>query len=123
MVADAVLGQPFEGVVQGVDTQGGELAVLLDGGGRVGNAVLGDDAGVVDLEDEAGVDDGAVLLAHGLGDGGEELLLGGVEAVPTLQLDGAGGDGRDEGFFGREALQGRLEGCRYPAARGLGRGR
>ena len=55
--------------------------------------------GVVDLEDEAGVDDGAVLLAHGLGDGGEELLLGGVVTVPTLQLDGAGGDGRDEGFF------------------------
>ena len=45
VVADAVLGQALEGVVEGIDAQGGEVPVFLDGGGRIGIAVLGDDAG------------------------------------------------------------------------------
>jgi hypothetical protein len=66
------------------------------------HAVLGDavdEGGVVDLEDEAGVDDGAVLLANGLGERPGVVLHGAVVGVAD-DLQGRRGDGRHEGFLG-----------------------
>ncbi len=86
-----------EGVVEGVDAQLGVLAVG-------GDVHLGVDLpgiceiGVVDLEDEAGVDDGLVFLAHGVGDGENVFLVRLVVLVDQPVLDRAGGDGGHEAF-------------------------
>ena len=81
MEADAILRQAAQRMVQRLDLGHGELAILL--GGRLGIdlvEVLGDRR-IVDLQDQAGVDDRLVLLAHGVGAGEDELVVALVVVV------------------------------------------
>src|SRR5437588_295178 len=57
--------------------------------------VVGDQARVVDLQQEAGGHDRRVLLAHGLGNGEEVVLVGLVVEVGLPPLDVGRRDGRD----------------------------
>ena len=59
---------------------------------------------IVDLEVQAGVGDGLVLLVHGVGDGEQELLVGRVVLVAQPVLDGAGRD-RGQEALDVQALQ------------------
>ena len=83
--ADHLGRNAAQGVVQRCDVGLGELAPF----GRA-QALLAEEAGqrrVVHLEDDAGIDDGPVLLPHRLGDGEHELLVRLVVLVATLSLD------------------------------------
>ncbi len=83
---DAVLRDVAQGVVQRVDAHLGVLVV-------VGSAHLREhlpavaQVRVVDLEDEAGIDDRLVLLRHGVSDGVHELLVRLVVLVRHPVLD------------------------------------
>jgi len=69
--------------------------------------VLGDRR-IIELQDEPGVDDGLVLLAHGIGAGEQKLFLGLV--VPIGDPRGAaGGDRGHEALLEAGRLQRRLE--------------
>jgi hypothetical protein len=86
-----------------------EPAVLLGRRRRVHRIVLGHHARVIDLEDEARVDDRPVLRLHRVGERPEVLLFRPVVVIGTLQLDRSGRDGGDEGFLEALPLQRRLE--------------
>ncbi len=86
-------------MVEGVDAHIGPAAAVFDRQTGV-HDVVGEQAGVIDLQEEAGVDDGVVLLAHGVGDGVDVLLLGGVVLVAAWSFDIGGGAGWHEDFFG-----------------------
>jgi hypothetical protein len=99
MEPDPVLGQPANGVVESLHADHGELPVVLRGRLGVDHVPVLGDGGIVELEDEAGVHDGPVLLPHGVGAGEEELLLGLV--VPVADARGAArSDRREEAFLG-----------------------
>ena len=109
VIAHPVLGQPRQRVVDGLHPQRGEVPVFLNGRRRIRHTVLGNHSGVIDLQDEPGLDDGAVLLLHGVGDGEQVLLLGGVILVSALQFDGSRRTRGDERFVGIHRRQRRLE--------------
>ena len=52
---------PAQGVVEGIEVPGLRLPVVLERGGRDQHVPRLAQAGIVDLEDEAGLDDGLVL--------------------------------------------------------------
>ena len=66
--ADLVLGQPVERVVDDLDVELQQLAVLVDRVVRVEHPG-GEELRLVDLDDQPGVGDGPVLLADGFRDG------------------------------------------------------
>ena len=66
--------------------------------------------GIVELQDEAGVDDRAVLVAQRLGRGHDERFVVRVVVVGEVQPELAGRDGRHEHLGRRHALQRRAEG-------------
>ncbi|MAW72590.1 MAG: hypothetical protein CL422_12485 [Acidimicrobiaceae bacterium] len=68
MVSYPVRRDVSDSMIDGFDAQRSGLAELLYCWGRVNHVVLGHDPRVVDLQQEPGVDDGSVLLPHGLGD-------------------------------------------------------
>ena len=102
MKAHAVLGDVPEGVVQRLHARPAPRAALGQAQARLEDPVRHQPR-VVDLEQEARVDDGPVLLAHRLGDGEEILLLGLVVGVPVPVLDVRGRDGGDEDLGGARA--------------------
>src|SRR5438067_853738 len=73
-------GDVPRGMVGGLDVARGRLAPLGRAKRRVLAVVVGQ-PGVVDLEDEAGLDDRLVLRPHGLGHGEAVLLVGAVVLV------------------------------------------
>src|SRR3990172_9019384 len=101
--AHLLLGDAAQGVVQRIDVGLGEPALL--GAAFVALEEAGERR-VVDLEDEAGTDDGEVLLTHRLGDGEEVLLLGLVVLVDAQSL---GRRRRHEGLEGAGFLRRRLQ--------------
>ena len=74
VVADAVRRQAAECVVESFDAAGGPFAACGDVGLGV-HHVIGGEERVVDLEDEAGIDDRLVFLAQRVGEGDEVILL------------------------------------------------
>ena len=76
MEADAVLRQAADRVVERLDPDHRELLVLFDRRLRIDHVPVLGDCRIIELEDEAGVEDRLVLLAHRIGAGVEELLLG-----------------------------------------------
>ena len=109
MVANAVLGQTRQGLIEGLHPTHGKGAIVRQGGLRVRRIVLRHQARIVDLQDEARVDDGLILVLHGVGDSGEVIVRAWVILIAALQLDGAGSHGRDEGLFHLHLAEGRLE--------------
>ena len=109
MIADAVLGDALQRIVEDLHLALEPAVVLLEGRGR-DHTVVGDGgAGVVHLQQEAGVDDGAVFGAQRPGQGDQEVLLGLVVLVLAVR-DGAGGRGDGHEGLGRAGgLAGRLQ--------------
>ena len=71
--------------------------------------VVGDEERIVDLQQEAGVDDRLVFLAHRLGDREHIILRARVVFVRRRGLDVRRRDGRHEGFRRRHLRERRLE--------------
>src|SRR5207248_7934399 len=76
MEADAVLRQAADRVVERLDPDHRELLVLLDRRLRIDHVPVLGDRRIVELQGEAGIEDRLVLLAHRIGAGVKELLLG-----------------------------------------------
>jgi hypothetical protein len=108
VVAHAVLGNAGQGVVEGVEVPGLRLSVLLERRSRDQHVPRLAQPGIVDLEDEAGIDDGPVLGLEGLGDREHVGVLGRIVAI-LAAADHGRRDGGHEGLGDAEALQGRLE--------------
>ena len=66
-------------------------------------------ARVVDLHDEAGIDNRLVFDAHRLAQRREIFLIGGVVAVLVIELEIGRRDGGHEGVFDLDVLERRLE--------------
>ena len=109
VVADPVLRDPRERVVERVDPELRPAAVVLDRPAeRQDGVVLVQQHGVVDLEQEARVDDPLVLLVQRVGDRVDELLLGRVVLV-AQPVDARRRDDGQEDVGGVHAVDGRLE--------------
>jgi len=106
--ADALGRDVSQRVVQRLDAQRGERAVLGHGHPRMDLPGVGQ-IGIIDLEQEARRDDRVVFWLHGVRDGREIRLVRRVVLVPEPVLDGAGGDGGQERLRDADAGQRRLE--------------
>ena len=84
-------------MVDGLDLPFGPGAALVHAQVRVLDVVV-DEQRVVDLEQEAGVDDGPVFHPEGVRDGEQELLVALVVLVLLVAGHVAGGDGGHEGL-------------------------
>ena len=104
VVTDAILGDAAKRVVERLDVDARRAAAVLDRLGGIAEHV--DEPRIVDLQDEAGLDDAEVLLAHRLGDGVEVLLVV-LVVVVLAEPAGAGGGHEDVGDI--EPLARRLE--------------
>ena len=108
MEADLFLRDAAQRVVDGLDTLRRPRPAVRHADAGIHHEV-GDEARIVDLDDEARVDDGAILLAKRV----RERLL--VFLVPAIELVLEGGedvgrrDRRHEDFFVGQPLQRRLE--------------
>ncbi len=95
-------------MVQRIDAQLLILAIVRQTHVRMHLPGIGE-IGIVDLQDEAGVDDRLVFFAHRCGNG-EEILFGGfVIFVLHPMLHGAGSDGREKSLCVLLALERRLQ--------------
>ena len=69
-------------------------------------------ARIVDLQEEAGVDDRLIFHVHGVGERAQILLVGGVVLVPVVELEVGGRDRGDERLFRRRRRRAPPSGCR-----------
>ena len=67
MKADAVLRQAPDGVVERFDPHHREFLVILDRRLGIDHVPVLGDRGIVELQDQPGIDDGLVFFAHRLG--------------------------------------------------------
>ncbi len=110
MITDLFGRDVLDGVIEHLDPHLGEPAELLH------RAVLSvpevpdhPDAGVVDLEDEPGVGDGPVFLAHGVGEGPGIVFLALVVQVGLQRLQARRRHDGHEGLARLRPLEARLE--------------
>src|SRR6266545_1938990 len=108
MEAHRLLRDIPQGVVEGIDAQRGELAILWDAHVTV-NLPRIRQVRVVNLEQEAGVGDGLVLLMHGIRDGVEKILIALVILVFHPMLDGPGRHSRQKRLLLLHTLEGSFE--------------
>ena len=95
-------------MVERLHASHGELPVVGDLGLGVHHVPVLGDRGIVELQDEPGVDDGLVFLAHRVGAREQELLVGLV--IPIRNTRGAAGRDRGhEALLDAGGLQRRLE--------------
>ena len=97
-----------QAVIERVDAQLGVLAILRHGHARHELPAVRQ-VGVVDLKQEAGVDDGLVLFVHGVGDGEQIGFIVGVIVVLHPMFDGAGRDGGEKCLLVLLSLEARFE--------------
>ncbi len=90
-----VLGEVAQGVVERVHADLGEGQVVLHSGLGVDLVPGFRDGGVVDLDGQAGIDNGLVLLAHGVRAGVDEFFIGRVVLVANARA-GTRGECGDE---------------------------
>ena len=81
MDADVVLGDAVEGVVQRLDMGLGDLDELVVGEVAEQHVPRQREVGAVELQVEAGGDDRAVFVPHGVGERGEIGLARRIEVV------------------------------------------
>ena len=81
MKPDAVRRQVADRVVQRLDAEHGELLIIVQGGLGFDHVPVLGERRVVKLQDEARVDDRFVCLAHRVGAGEQQFLLGFVVFV------------------------------------------
>ena len=109
VVADALLRDALERMVERLDPQLRPAPVVLDRAAeREDRVVLVQQHRVVDLEQEAGVDDAPVLLVQRVGDGEDELLLARVVLV-AQPVDAGRSDDGEEGVGDVDARERALE--------------
>ena len=87
-------------MVQRLHIGGDDLAVFAQAQVRVDHVVRDREIGAVELQHEAGIDDGAVLARHDVGEREQVFLFGLVVAVLEIARDLAGGGRGEEVFFG-----------------------
>jgi hypothetical protein len=107
--ADAILRQPAQGVIERLDPHLGPFAIISERHARVDD-VLGHEPGIVDLQYEAGIDDGFVFLAQRIGQGEDILLVRLVMLIPDPELDIGRRDCRQERLLDLHFRKSRLEG-------------
>ena len=111
VIAHAVLGDALQRMVQHFDAHQRIALVLLDARLRIEHVPGARKARVVELQDEAGVDDGPILYAIALAMASKNLL--GALVVTVLvaaeHLDAAGGDGVMNASFDAASLRRRLQ--------------
>src|SRR4051794_16581864 len=105
MVAHAILPDSFERAVERFDEFGEPAAIFLERTGRNHAVVRGGRTRIVDLQDEAGIDDRPVFRAHRRGDRVEPLLLALVVFILAVRQHARRRDHRHEGFFHLRALE------------------
>ena len=69
-------GKSSDGVIERFDPHHGEFFVILDRRLGIDHVPILGDRRIVELQDQSGIDDGLVFLAHGLADGVHELFVG-----------------------------------------------
>src|SRR5262245_13083122 len=111
VITHAIDRDVVEGMIQNVHPLRGVAAVLLDAWLRIEHVPGAGETGIVKLEDEAGVDDGAILFTHRIGDRFQEFLGGRVVAIliAAEHLEAAGRDGADERLFDAGGVDGELQ--------------
>src|SRR5205085_6502802 len=98
--AHTVLRNTAQGVVERVNPESRRFFELLEWlVAEFGPPAQSGDAWSIDLQNEPGVDDGAVLDAHGIRDCGDVLLVRLVVTVHHLLRDRADRRGSDERLF------------------------
>ena len=108
MIADALLRQTAQRVIERLDPDHREFLVVVDIGLGVDHVPAGRGRRIVELEDKPGIEDGLVFLAHRLGPGVKELLVAVVIGVGN-PVGAAGRDGGHETFRSPRCLQRRFE--------------
>src|SRR5262245_49896002 len=98
VIAHAVFRNPLQGVVQRLDAYRSELAVFLDAWSRHDHVVRIRKSGIVDLENETGVNDRFVFMFDRVGKSENVFLFGGIMFVIEEVLEPAGGKHAHEGF-------------------------
>ena len=102
VIAHAVFRNSLQRMVDGIDAQPGELvAILLDAERRLEHVPPVDQAGIVDLQDEAGVHDRQIFLAQRVGEREDELLVGLVVFVVDEVIEPARRDHAEERLVDR----------------------
>ena len=102
--ANAVRRNALQRRVERLDAHLGPLAALGDAQLRP-HDVIGDQERIVDLQQEPGVDDRLVFLAHRIGDREHILFRALVMLVRRRRLDVGRRDGGNEGLRGARSLQ------------------
>ena len=108
MEADAVGRQSANGVIEGLDADHGELLVVLDARLWIDHVPVLGDRRIVELKDQAGVDDRLVFLAHGFADRVHEFFVAFVMGVRQARC-ARRRDGGHEAFLHSAGFQRRLE--------------
>ena len=98
MKADALLRQTAQRMVQCLDPHHREFLVVFDRGLGVDLIPILGDCRIVELQDEPGIEDRLVLLAHRFGAGVEKLLVALVIGVGN-SIGAARGDRGHEPFL------------------------
>jgi hypothetical protein len=96
VISDPVVRNSFERVIDGVDAELGELAIVRDADGGLEHVPPVDQPGIIDLQDKSGIDDRPVLFAQRLGQGEDELLVAAVVFVVDEMVEPARSDHAEE---------------------------
>ena len=102
--ADPILGNAAQRVIDRLDAQRDEARQSsIEASGRA--IVVGRHARIVDLQQEARIDDRLVFLVHGVGERRQIFLVRRVEAVLVIELEIGRRDRGDERLLGRDAVE------------------
>ena len=99
VIAYAVFGKAFKGVVQRIDANFGEFPVLFNAWIRHNHVVGVRQGGIVNLQHETGIDDCLVLVLHRIGKSEEVLLIVPVVLVIEEVFQPSWRQGAHESFF------------------------
>ena len=96
MIARALLRQALERVVERFDADARPFAIIARRLRRHHHFVGVRHIGIVDLQDQAGIDDGLVFVAQRLGDRKDLILIAFIIFVLAIGRDARGRDGGHE---------------------------
>jgi hypothetical protein len=109
VIADAFFRQSLDGVIERLDADRRPFAILLELIGREGHVVHVRQERVVDLHDQAGIDDRLVFLAQRFGELEQKLLVVAVVFVLVPRHGACRRHHREEGVSDGGAFQTGLE--------------
>src|SRR5262245_11559088 len=112
MIAYALLRDTSQGMIERVDVRGLHTSIFLQRWRWYHHVPCFPQPWIVDLEDESGVDDGAIFGFHGLGDREHVFFFCGVVLV-LASADHPRRDSGHKGLLHVDVLQGGLEGGEF----------